>query len=295
LYLIDPCYIKVRLFPAFLCRCDMVSAADIAISTELRPVRPQRRLPTIRAIAALMLREMNTTYGRSPGGYLWAVLEPVAGIAVLSLIFSVGFRNPPMGTNFPIFYATGMIPFLFYGDISGKLAQSLNFSRQLLVYPSVTYVDAILARFILNLLTQLLVGYVVLSGLLILFETRTTLEIDRIVLAYAMAASLALGIGVMNSVLISLFPVWQQVWGIVNRPLFIISAIFFTFESIPEPYRSYLWYNPLVHVVGTMRSAFYSSYDANYVSYLYVFGLSLTLAVCGLVFLRRYHRDIINL
>ena len=27
---------------------------------------------------------MGTTYGRSPGGYLWAILEPVAGIALLS-------------------------------------------------------------------------------------------------------------------------------------------------------------------------------------------------------------------
>ena len=255
----------------------MISATDVSATPQLRPVRRRRRFPTIRAVAALILREMITTYGRSPGGYLWAVLEPAAGIAVLSLVFSVGFRNPPIGTNFPIFYATGMLPFLLFNDISNKLAQSMNFSRQLLVYPSVTFIDAILARLILNTLTQLLVGYVVLSGLLILFETRTTLQIDRIVLAYLMAVSLALGGGVMT------------------RPLFIISGIFFLFEGIPEPYRSYLWYNPLIHVIGTMRSAFYISYEANYVSYLYVFGLSLTLLVMGLVFLHRYHRDIINL
>jgi len=273
----------------------MISATDVSATPQLRPVRRRRRFPTIRAVAALILREMITTYGRSPGGYLWAVLEPAAGIAVLSLVFSVGFRNPPIGTNFPIFYATGMLPFLLFNDISNKLAQSMNFSRQLLVYPSVTFIDAILARLILNTLTQLLVGYVVLSGLLILFETRTTLQIDRIVLAYLMAVSLALGGGVMNSVLFSLFPIWQQVWSVVTRPLFIISGIFFLFEGIPEPYRSYLWYNPLIHVIGTMRSAFYISYEANYVSYLYVFGLSLTLLVMGLVFLHRYHRDIINL
>ena len=254
----------------------------------------RRGFPTIRAVVALILREMSTTYGRSPGGYLWAILEPAAGIAVLSLVFSVGFRNPPIGTNFPMFYATGMIPFIFYTDICNKLSQSLNFSRQLLAYPSVTYVDALLARFILNALTQLLVGYVVFSALLLFYETRTTLNMDQIVLAYAMAASLAMGIGVMNTVLISMFPIWQQIWSIVNRPLFIISGIFFVFETIPEPYRSYLWYNPLVHVVGTMRSAFYASYEATYVSPVYVFGLSLTLLVMGLVFLRRYHRDIIN-
>jgi len=272
----------------------MTSIPNGITTANLRPVRTRRGFSTIRAIAALMLREMSTTYGRSPGGYLWAILEPAAGIAVLSLVFSVGFRNPPIGTDFPIFYATGIIPFVFFTDVSNKLSQSINFSRQLLAYPSVTYVDALLGRFALNALTQLLVGYIVLSGILIAFDTRTTLEIEHIIMAYAMSASLALGIGVMNALLISMFPVWQLVWGIVTRPLFIISGIFFLFENIPEPYRSYLWYNPLIHVTGEMRAAFYVSYEADYVLPIYVFGLSLILLVMGLVFLRRYHRDIIN-
>jgi len=43
-----------------------------------------------------------------------------------------------------------------------------------------------------------------------------------------------------------------------------------------------------------MRSAFYISYEAEYVSPLYVFGTGLVLTVFGLLFLRRYHRDIIS-
>ncbi|MEL6475009.1 MAG: sugar ABC transporter permease, partial [Pseudomonadota bacterium] len=36
--------------------------------------RQRRRFASLRSIIALMLREMATSYGRSPGGYLWAVL-----------------------------------------------------------------------------------------------------------------------------------------------------------------------------------------------------------------------------
>ena len=32
-----------------------------------------------------MLREMGSTYGRSPGGYLWVIAEPIGVIAVLSI------------------------------------------------------------------------------------------------------------------------------------------------------------------------------------------------------------------
>lgn len=260
----------------------------------LRPVQRPRRFGMTRVVVALVLREMQTTYGRSPGGYLWAVLEPAAGIALLSFIFSFGFRSPPLGNDFVPFYATGVVPYIFYSDLSGKVAESLTFSRQLLSYPSVTFVDTIVARLIVNVLTQLMVSYVVFSVILLMFDTQSVLRLDRIVVAYVMVISLATGVGIMNCFLRTRFPVWQRIWAVVNRPMFLISGIFFLYQSVPQPYRDYLWYNPLVHVIGMMRSGFYSSYDAPYVSVSYVMGLSLVLTVMGLILLRRYHREILD-
>ena len=256
--------------------------------------RPRRPFASLRTITALILREMSTTYGRSPGGYLWAVLEPVAGIGLLTLIFSAAFRSPALGTNFPIFYATGMIPFLMYNDISGKVALSLLFSKPLLAYPAVTYIDAIVARFIVNMLTQLMVAYITLMGILLIFETRLVPDYPTIIEGFALITLLALGIGVMNCFLFSRFPVWQRSWSILMRPMFIISGVFFLFDTIPLPYRDYLWYNPLVHIIGLMRRGFYSSYDADYVSVSYLIGVSLALLLAGLFLLRRFHRDLLN-
>ena len=263
-------------------------------TTPIPRTRPHRRLAGVRTIAALILREMATTYGRSPGGYLWAVLEPVAGIALLSLVFSVGFHAPALGISFPMFYATGMIPFVFFTDITGKLAQAINFSRALLAYPRVTFLDAILARFLLNAATQVMVGYIVLAGLLFSFETRAVLNPHAIMAAYAMLAVLSFGVGTINCFLMTRFPVWQRVWSVAMRPMFIVSCIFFLFETIPQPYRDYLWFNTLVHVTGIMRRGFYPSYDAAYASPAYVIGLGLGLGVAGLLFLRRYHRTLID-
>jgi capsular polysaccharide transport system permease protein len=253
-----------------------------------------RRLATGRAVMALMLREMATTYGRSPGGYIWAVLEPVAGIAVLSFVFAAAFHAPPLGTNFPIFYATGMVPFMMYGALSTKIAQSINFSRQLLAYPSVTYVDALLGRFLLNFLTQILVSYIVFTGLLLIFDTRTVLSYDKLALLTLGVGALGAGVGVMNCFLNSMFPIWQPIWGVINRPLFIVSCIFFLYETIPTPYNGILWYNPLVHIVGLARAAFYPSYEGQYISLAYLFGVSLGLMAFGLLLLHRHHRTILN-
>lgn len=253
-----------------------------------------RRFASLRTIVALMLREMATSYGRSPGGYLWAVLEPVLGIALLTLIFSAGFRAPAIGISFPLFYATGILPMLLFTEMAGKVALSLLFSKPLLAYPAVTYVDALIARYLVNLMAQIMVFYVVFTGILLLFETRVTPDFGRVVEGVTLTALLALGVGVMNCFLFTIFPIWQRIWSILMRPLFIISCVFFLFETVPQPYRDLLWYNPLIHLVGILRNGFYGSYEAAYVSELYVIGLSLGLTTAGLVFLRRYHRDLIH-
>ena len=57
-----------------------------------------------RVLIALFIREMITRYGRSIGGYAWAILEPVGWILMLSAIFSSFIRTPPLGQNFPLFF-----------------------------------------------------------------------------------------------------------------------------------------------------------------------------------------------
>lgn len=261
----------------------------------LRPVSRTRRLASLRTVMALILREMVTTYGRSPGGYLWALLEPVAGIALLVMIFSLGFRNPPLGTNFAMFYATGLIPFMMFVSINNKVSQALLFSRQLLVYPSVTFFDAMLARFLLDFITQLLVAYVIFTGILLMYDTQTSVHLPGIALAFAMVGVLAFGIGVINCFLATMFPIWARIWAIANRPMVLISGIIFLPEDVPEPYRGYMLLNPLVHIVSQMRKSFYPYYDAAYVSPAFVFGLGLGFCALGMVFLLRYHRDLLNM
>ena len=259
-----------------------------------RPVRTKRSFPTLRTVTALILREMSTSYGRSPGGYLWAVLEPAAGTALMTVIFSLGFRSPALGTDFPIFYASGLVPFFVYGAVSSKVGTSILYSKSLLVYPAVTYLDALVARFILTAMTQVMVAYILFTFIIVVMDNAVSLTFAPILLAFSMTLALGLGIGTLNGFLFAVFPLWQQAWSILTRPLFIISGIFFLFDTIPEPYRGYLWYNPLVHVVGMSRSGFYARYEANYASPIYVFAVSGICFVLGLLFLRRYHRDILH-
>ena len=260
------------------------------VEPRLRRVGRRRPFASFRSVGALILREMSSSYGRTPGGYAWAILEPVGGIAILSFIFSVLFRNPQLGISFPLFYATGMLPFMMFSTVNTKVAQALNYSRPLLAYPSVTYLDAILARFILNFLTELMVAYIVFTGIILMFDTRVILDFPSLGLAFALTGALALGIGVLNCFLMTAFPLWQQAWSILMRPMFILSGTMFIYDAVPEPVRDWFWYNPLIHIVGITRRGIYASYDAPYASPLYVMSIAGACGLAGLFLLWRYHR-----
>lgn len=255
-----------------------------------------RRAKTVRSVMALLLREMNSTYGRSPGGYVWAVLEPLGAIAMFTIIITLGLRvrSPSLGVSFELFFASGILPYLMFLNISRKVANAIPFSRALLAYPSVTFFDALLARAILQLLIHSMVFCIVLSVLLLTFETRAILNIPWILAAIGMAAALGFGVGTLNAFLFPAYPLWQSVWGILTTPLFIMSCIIYSYESLPEIGQKVLWFNPIVHFVGMMRRGLYGTYDAVWISPLYVLGLSGAMCVAGMVFLGRYHRFIVN-
>lgn len=262
------------------------------------PQHPRpRRFKSFRSIVALMLREMTTSYGRTPGGYLWALLEPIGAVAMITIVFSLGLRlrSPSLGISFTLFYATGMLSFLTYQRVQVKVTKAITFSRPLLFYPCVNYIDTIIARFTLNFVTQLAVFCIVMMGIMLAIETRAVLDLPPILMALALAGGLALGVGTLNAYLMPSFPIWQSLWGIVTAPLFFVSSIFYTYEELPPLGQEILWYNPIVHVVAIMREGFYPSYDPVWASPLFVSGLSLVLFFLGIVFLGRYHRDIVNM
>jgi len=255
-----------------------------------RPPSLAPRLRTLRTIGALVLREMGSTFGRSPGGYAWAILSPVGAIAVMALAFSLIVHAPALGTSFMLFYATGFLPFTFYMGLAQKIAMAIRYSRPLLAYPGVTWVDAVLARFLLNVLTESVIFCIVILSIFVFLDTYSVIDVAPIIEGLVLAALTGLGVGLINCLLIGYTPVWEQVWAIATRPLFIISGVFFLYEDMPPLMQDILWWNPLLHAISWVRTGFYSSYHASFVSLPYAFAVALILIALGLLLLRRGYR-----
>jgi capsular polysaccharide transport system permease protein len=238
---------------------------------------------------------MSTKFGRSWGGYLWAVAEPVGGIVLLTIAFSFAFRTPPLGSSFALFYATGIIPFFLFSHVTGSVGQAINSNRGLLTYPVVRPLDAVLAKFVTDLVTMLIVALLLYPGIILWNDLPVSPDLAAIFNGFLLMGLIGLGIGTLNCVLFGFWPTWRHVWNVLTKPLFIVSGMFYTFEALPPQAQAILWWNPLIHAVGLMRAGFYGGYDAAYVAPLYVIGLGLGLFVVGGYLLRRHAVTLIEL
>lgn len=254
----------------------------------------KRSFPGLRTVFALMLREMSTNYGRTVGGYIWAVVEPLGAIFLLALGFSLLIRNPPLGSSFILFYASGYLVFYIYQSVALPVSRSIVFSRPLLFYPAVTWLDAISARALLNALTAIMVSYITLLIVFLSLETRTALDILPMLEAVALALFLGFGVGVTNCALLGLFPTWDVIWSIITRPLFLASGVLFTYEDMPQTVQEVLWYNPILHIVGLFREGVYPMYVAGYVSVPFVAVVATSLSALGIALLYRYNQEILE-
>ncbi len=267
---------------------------------QTRPALPEAQQPrarsfrTLRVILALIMRETGSRETRTSLGFLWTFIDPIISVLVLAFVFSLIQRTPPLGTNFELYYVTGVLPFHLYTHVANRVSGSVRFSGNLLGFPSVTVVDVLIARFILNCFTNTLVFLLAAWGTVLYFDLRVSPDVYGVMNSLCMAAALGLGIGTMNSVLFLWSSSYESLWGFVSRPMSLLAGVMFPISQLPDYIYHYLKWLPMTHFVTGMRAAFYPSVDGRFLSPAYVYGIAVVTFVIGLIGLHRYVFDFLE-
>jgi ABC-type polysaccharide/polyol phosphate export permease/Flp pilus assembly protein TadD len=215
-----------------------------------------------RVILALILRETRTRFGDSILGYGWALIEPILHITMLSLAFAVLMHGrPPIGTQFFLFYYTGLIPYHVFVHASSSMTYAVTSNGSLLQLPLVKTMDVIIARGLLELVTDLIVAVVILGGFLALGIGHLPNDFAGVAGALGVVWLLACGCGLVNAVTNAFCKSWDTIWNQVTRMLYFCSGIFYVPGMMPDWIRDILSWNPLLHGVDWFRSSFFVEYE----------------------------------
>jgi len=242
-------------------------------------------------IFALFIRELKTRFGAYRLGLLWAFLEPMLFVLLITAIRS--FRSyggllggESNGIPFPLFFMLGFVPYKFFSTLLTQGAAAVRANQGLFAYRQVRPIDALLARTLLEILIS--------SSVLLIFMTLfwwfgftvTIAQPLKLVGVFMLVTLLGSGMGLIICVGQLRIPELNQIVPLLTRPLFFISGIFFSINDIPAQYHHYLLWNPILHAIELVRNACYSSYNIDSVSWGFLAISALVTAFFGLAMYR---------
>lgn len=249
----------------------------------------------VRVIGALVRREMRAHF-ESRIGYLWALLMPALHLGAFILLFSVLLKRAvPLGTSTSLFLLSGVVPYFLFSKMATYVSGAVDSNRSLLLLPPVKVLDVIVARLVLEATTYLFVSFIMFL-IIYLAGVTDAAPSDPLTLmaACALAITFGLAVGLINIVLGSYIHNWMMFYGILTFPMWFFSGIFFLPEQVPQPFRDYVIYNPVMHIVLLFRTSFYPTYQAPYLDVNYAIGVTAALLALALALMEVARRRVLD-
>ena len=249
----------------------------------------------LNVVNAILIRDVKVRSGPYFSGYIFIFLMPFLHLFVVLIVFSLIGRVAPFGSDNIMYFGLSILPFVVFSYPSQQIMRSIAVNAPLLYFSRVKIFDIMIARGFLEIINGLLVSVLVL---VILRLWSGEFQPERpVFLLYSLLCTLGFGFafGSLNALIGQLFPTWTTALGVVYAVFWILSGVIFYPHSVPEPYFSYLQYNPLLVCIESIRFSYYLSYPNTLVRLDFVIFLSLFLVAIGLIFDRFGRRIIVNI
>lgn len=261
----------------------MTASNTFPIATFRNPVHFGAIGVQARVIGALVLRDMRTRFGRTFFGYVISVLWPLTHLLVVMSVYLVIRRMFPIGTSPAVFLGTGILPYILCLYPARMIAMSLVQNHPLLYFPIVKSFDVILARGILEMTTAFWVIALFCFILFVFGVDVVPIYPEQALLAIFATIYLGFSIGFVSAVLYKAVRAWIVILIGMLILMYVTSGALFIPSALSENIQNYLWWNPLLHCVEWLRSAYYDGYGSSLLNRGYLIGFATISLFLGLV------------
>ncbi|ELY2795611.1 ABC transporter permease [Cronobacter dublinensis] len=237
-------------------------------------------------VLALFLREIKTRFGKFRLGYGWALLEPLLHLAILLFVLDFVMERTLPDISFPVFLLSGIIPYFIFSHITGRSVNAIEANQGLFNYRPVKPVDTIIARTLLEAGIYIAVYLLLLAMLAMMGEIFTCSHLLTLFCVWGCLVIFSFGTGLIFMVISSAFPEAEKFLPLLTRPLYFISCVMYSLNTIPQEYQHWVAWNPLVHVVELTRETLATSYESDGASLTYLAISTLVVLFTGLALYR---------
>lgn len=200
----------------------------------------------------LAIREISVRYKQTVLGVIWALIQPLALMAVFTLFFSLLLRVPSDGVPYPLFVYCALVPWGFF-------ATSLSYAIPSLVNnaPLITKVyfprEVLPFSAILAAMVDFALASIVFLGMMLVFDhpiPATIFFVPVLVLVLVvLAAGVSLGLAAINVFYRDIrhaVPLMLQLW-------MFASPVIYPSSAVPERWRQLYFVNPVAALIYNFR------------------------------------------
>lgn len=247
----------------------------------------------------LTLRELRGKYKRSAIGWAWSLLNPLATMAIFSVVFLFFLKVPtpegdPSGLQiFALYLLCGLLPWNFVANGMGGGMAALIGNANLIkkvFFPRQVLVGANVASWVFSLFIEL----AVLAVALVVVGNMVLWWLPLVVVVIAAQTAFVLGLALMLSVLNVYFRDTQHLVAILTQFWFYATPIVYPIQLVEEAARDEAFpivglyeLNPMVRFVEIYRNLLYDLRLPAALDVAYVGAVSAVTLVAGYLVFRR--------
>lgn len=234
--------------------------SDAGLVVEIAPTRGWRRLGIKELLEYqdlfrfLVMRSLKVRYAQSVLGVGWALIQPLAQMAVFTVVFGYFMAVDSDSVPYPVFAFTALIPWTLFSSSLVEATDSLVAQTHLvskIYFPRLFLpLAAVTSR-----LVDFLISFTLLMVLLMIYGIRPTtaaLFLPVLVLILVLFSS---GIGMWLSALAIQYRDIRYAMSFGIQLFMYAAPIVYPVKLVPERFQTLYAVNPLVGVVEGFRSA----------------------------------------
>lgn len=239
-------------------------------------------------VAALMMRELHTRYGRDNLGFLWLVAEPMLFCTGVVVVWSATKPSYEHGVPVLAFVMTGYVPFFLWRHCVFRSVLCFRANGSLLYHRQIGVMDFLFSRILLevygSVITFLLLAFVFsLSGL---YELPA--DFDLFYLGWGLMIWYSAGMAIVLACLSEMYDWVEKLVAPSTYLIMPLSGAFFMVDWLPDEFQKYVLLIPSVNAYELIRAGQFGEgvrvhYDLAYVIFvnaaLVLIGLSLSRSV----------------
>lgn len=247
----------------------------------------------VRVIHALMIRELNTRFGRENIGFLWIMVEPLlfAGLVAVMWRFMKGPEDHGVGVV--AFVISGYIPLTFFRHCVARSVSVFVANSSMMYHRQIKVLDFVLVRFLIEALGSMM-AFLFIATLLIPFDVfPVPADIGMLIAGWLLYSMFTLSLCFLIAPLSEMSEIMEKLIPVTTYIMIPVSGAFTMSSWLTPSFREYLMWSPFVNAMELMRGGLWGTKVTIYYNVWNPLICTMVFSVIGLALCRHVRRTLV--